>query len=247
MTNLVEFGSNTARNGFRNEHFVADKFNNWNKDAEAQQWLSLLGCNLDDIEQVNANVLHGYKADVNVQIKLKNSSEIKTENIQVKLVSNKCGFNQVDKRWLSHYQELWDMPEDVFHLLQYFTGEIPPYKQGTRDSRRMFFPEMTGNEREIIYNWFSQNKALILTDIIKGRGEFCANWILVIRKIEDNMSWSLKSTEEALEHYGSGGVTFSPRGSLNIGQVGMQRKGGDGGRKTANMLQFKLDPTSLMK
>ena len=25
----------------------------------------------------------------------------------------------------------------------------------------------------------------------------------------------------------------------------MQRKGGDGGRITANMLQFKLDPTEL--
>ena len=25
----------------------------------------------------------------------------------------------------------------------------------------------------------------------------------------------------------------------------MQRKGGDGGRETANMLQFKIDPTRL--
>jgi hypothetical protein len=38
---------------------------------------------------------------------------------------------------------------------------------------------------------------------------------------------------------------MSPKGSINIGRVGVQRKGGDNGRETANMLQFKLDPTSL--
>ena len=76
IQHVTDFATNTL---------LRDKFNNWNKDAEAQQWLSLIGCKLDDIEHVNANVLHGYKADVNVQIKLKTSSEIKTENIQVKI------------------------------------------------------------------------------------------------------------------------------------------------------------------
>lgn len=29
------------------------------------------------------------------------------------------------------------------------------------------------------------------------------------------------------------------------GHITIQRKGGDGGRDTANMLQFKIDPTDL--
>lgn len=40
---------------------------------------------------------------------------------------------------------------------------------------------------------------------------------------------------------------MSPRGSICIGKVTIQRKGGDNGRETANMLQFKLDPTELFE
>jgi len=40
-------------------------------------------------------------------------------------------------------------------------------------------------------------------------------------------------------------VRISPQGSLYIGKITMQRKGGDGGRPTANMLQFKMKPNDL--
>ena len=42
-------------------------------------------------------------------------------------------------------------------------------------------------------------------------------------------------------------VKFTERGSLNIGKVTMQRKGGDAGRDTAKMLQFKIDPVNLFE
>ena len=29
------------------------------------------------------------------------------QTLQVKLVSNKSGFNQIDKRWVEAYQDLW--------------------------------------------------------------------------------------------------------------------------------------------
>jgi len=34
-------------------------------------------------------------------------------------------------------------------------------------------------------------------------------------------------------------------GSLKIGRIAMQRKGGDDGRKTAQMVQFKINPAEL--
>jgi len=34
--NLVERGSQTAINGFRNEDDIVEKFNNWKKDKNAQ-------------------------------------------------------------------------------------------------------------------------------------------------------------------------------------------------------------------
>jgi len=178
-----------------------------------------------------------------VQIKLKNALDI--ENIQVKLVSNKKGFNQIDKRWLRSYNELWNIPDDVYRLLQYFTGELQPYRTGTRDSRRMFLSEFTEEERNRVLNWFEENKMLIVSDILRGRGEFSAEWVLVAQKVESNARWVLKNINEVMQHYSQGAVEMSPRGSINLGRITVQRKGGDGGRDTANMLQFKIDPTEL--
>lgn len=243
--NLIQKGSQTAKDGFRNEEDICNKFNNWQYDIEAKQWLTIMQYNLEEIEYVKAVVLHGYKADVNVQIQIKLKSAIDSENIQVKLVSNKKGFNQVDKRWLSHYKELWEIPENIYTLLQYYTGETKPYKNDVRDSRRMFIDEFNEEEQKTLLNWFLDNKTLILSDIIKGRGQFSAEWVLVAQKINNNARWILVNINQALQHYSSGEVRISPRGSIYIGKVTMQRKGGDGGRITANMLQFKLDPTEL--
>ena len=45
-------GSQIAKGGFENEQCVADKFNNWQNDADAQQWLRIMMYNLDEIEYV---------------------------------------------------------------------------------------------------------------------------------------------------------------------------------------------------
>ncbi len=247
MKNLVSRGSQTAKNGFKNEKEVADKFNHWEIDTEARQWLLIMKYDLNDIEYVKAVVLSGYKADINVQVQVKLKSAINTENIQVKLVSNKKGFNQVDKRWLEHYKEMWQIPNNVYEILQYFTGEKTPYKSNTKDSRRMFLNEMEQDKQDVVIDWFAQNKTLILSDVIKGRGQFSAEWVLVAQKIEKNSRWVLKNINEVLQYYADGEVKVSPRGSITLGQVLVQRKGGDGGRDTAKMLQFKLDPTKLFE
>ena len=245
MEDLVLRGSQTAKNGFKNEKEVADKFNRWKTDAEAKQWLTIMQYDLNDIESVKAVVLSGYKADVNVQVQIKLKHAVDTENIQVKLVSNPKGFNQVDKRWLSHYKELWNIPDNIYEILEFFVGEKLPYKTKTKDKRRMFLSEMEIEKQNLVIAWFKQNKTLILSDIIKGRGQFSAEWVLVAQKTSTNSRWILKNINEALQHYAQGDVRISPRGSLNIGNVLMQRKGGDGGRDTAKMLQFKINPAEL--
>lgn len=87
-------GSKIAKNGFNNEKEVADKFINWKNDLEAQQWLNEMGYNLNDIEYVYADVLHGFKTDVQVQVTIKLRMIIEAQNLQVKLVSNKKGLTK---------------------------------------------------------------------------------------------------------------------------------------------------------
>lgn len=148
---------------------------------------------------------------------------------------------------MKNYKELWKLPDDVYKALQYFSGELKPYINNPRDEKRMFLDEMNEDDKNLILTWFSQNKFLVLSDIIKGRGLFCVQWILVAQKIDENIRWILKNINEALGHYSSGDVCISPRGSIKIGRVTLQRKGGDAGRESANMLQFKLDPTELFE
>ena len=245
VDNLVLRGSMTAKNGFQNEKEIAEKFNHWETDTEARQWLVIMQYDLNNIEYVKATVLLGYKADVNVQVQVKLKSAVDTENIQVKLVSSSKGFNQVDKRWLSHYKELWNIPDDVYEILEYFTGEKLPYKANTKDKRRMFLNEMEPEKQKTVIEWFKQNKTIILSDIIKGRGQFSAEWVLVAQKTKTNSRWALKNINEVLQHYARGEIKVSPKGSITFGNILVQRKGGDGGRDTAKMLQFKLDPTTL--
>ncbi len=246
----VSLGSQTAKNGFKNEAFVVAIFNDWKNEILAQEWLKAMHYDLDLIEEVKAEKIKGnFKADIQViilvQIKLQKLQDV--QNIQVKLVSNNQGFNQIDKRWLKSYNELWNFSNEIYEILQYFVGEREPKINNPKDKRRMFFNEFSTQEQNKILNFFNTNKFLVLSDILKGRGRFASEWFLVILRLENNpIKWVLKPINEVINFY-SGEVIFSPQGSLKIGKVTMQRKGGDGGRESAKMLQFKINPLLLLK
>lgn len=244
--NLKKLGSTTARGGFKNEDAVVGKFNNWQNDKDAQEWLKTMGYELKEIDKVVAVKVHGYKTDVQVQITIYLKKAISAENLSVKLVSNPQGFNQVDKRWIDAYIQLWNMPAKVATALKLFTGEIKPNRGGLRDSRRMFLDEMDRENQKAIVDFFKANKILVITDILKGRGKLSAGWMLVaLKNPMQNKRWVLKSINHVLNVFGGGDVIITNRGSLKIGRIGMQRKGGDAGRDTSKMLQFKINPVEL--
>ncbi len=238
-------GSETAKNGFKNEKDIVSKFNNWKKDNEAQSWLKTMGYILSEIEFVEALVLSGYKTDVQVQVTIKLKKAIDVENLQVKLVSNLKGFNQIDKRWVDKYVEMWSIPANITKLLKEYTGEFEPTIENPKDKRRTFINEFSIGNQNILLSWIENNKSLIVNDIIKGRGKFSAEWMLVVQKIETNARWVLKPINVVINHFGNGKVIITKLGNIKIGRVTMQRKGGDGGRKTAQMLQFKINPAEL--
>lgn len=238
-------GSQTAKNGFKNEQKIIEKINNWQTDVEAQKWLRLMDYRLDEIEAVNAIILSGFKADIQIQINIQLQAAINVENVQVKLVSNLQGFNQIDKRWVDRYAKMWDIPNDISTLLKEYTGELPPRIDNPRDLRRTFANEFNEQEQSKLKNWLKNNQALIVSDILKGRGKFSAEWMLVAQKANNQARWVLKPMNYCLNFFGNGKVMISPRGTFKIGKITMQRKGGDGGRPTANMLQFKINPAEL--
>lgn len=208
-----------------------------------------MGYVLSKIEYVKAlKAPHWNKADVQVQVKvmIKLKDEIDVQNISVKLVSNESWFNQIDKRRLENYNKLWSIPTKTYTLLEYFCWEKKPYKKDTRDARRMFITEMTETEQQEIISFLNKNKLMIVSDILRGRGEFCAEWMLVIKKVDEvKYEWILKSINEVMNFYGWWDIFITKQGSIRIGKITMQRKWGDWWRPSANMLQFKIDPIEL--
>lgn len=235
-------GSETAKGGFRNEDEIRDKFNNWKTDADAKAWLTAMNYDVNAIQNVIAAKPHGEKADVEVRITTKTGE--KREGISIKLVSNPNGFNQIDKRWLSHYVKMWKMPPDVETALKLFLGEVPPTKLG-RDSRRMYLNELEPSQRQVIVDFFTAKKEEIVSDIIAGDGTHAAGWMMVALKATENTRWVIRSSADAIRFFGEGKVEITRSGNLKIGRITMQRKGGDGGRETAKMLQFKINPALL--
>ena len=242
---LVEIGSQTARNGFKNEDDIVSKFNNWSADNEARQWLQIMNYDLKEIESVEAVKLSSYKTDVQIQVTIKIKKAIDIENLQIKLVSNNRGFNQIDKRWVDKYVEMWNIPKDAISILKRYTGKDPSNIKNTKDMRRMYANEFSVEEQNKILVWLNKNKSLTVSDIIKGRGKFAAEWMLVAQKINQNARWILKPMNYCMNYFGNGEIIITDRGNFRIGRITMQRKGGDGGREIAKMLQFKINPAEL--
>ena len=240
----AERGSQIAKAGFKNEDEIAAKFRAWRDDPDSRDWLRVMGHKLEDVTDVATSKPHGEKADITVAV---TSSKGTIEHgISIKLVSSPNGFNQIDKRWLRQYVKLWSMPTDVESALKLFLGEAPPSKP-SRVANRMFLTELDPTARNAVVDFFTANKARIVSDLIAGDGEHAADWIMVAFKATSNTRWTLKSTDAAAAYFADGKVEVTRAGNLKIGRVSMQRKGGDGGRETAKMLQFKINPVQLFE
>jgi hypothetical protein len=240
----VERGSRTAKQGFKNEDEIRDKLNNWRSDTDAKKWLKTIGYDLNSIEHVSAVKPHGEKADVEVIVKT--GSDERREGISIKLVSSPTGFNQIDKRWLATYAKLWKMPSNVNAALKLFLGETPPTRPG-RDAKRMFLTELDPRSQEEVVDFFTRNKTQIISDLFEGDGIHAAGWVLVALKAASITRWTLRRSSDVVKFFAEGPVVLTKQGNLKIGRITMQRKGGDGGRETAKMLQFKINPALLLE
>lgn len=95
-----------------------------------------------------------------------------------------------------------------------------------------------------IVGFFEKNRIMVTNDIIKGRGGLSADWMLVTKFNKENTTttWTLRDMNIVMDFLGSGEVCISPRGSLHIGRITMQRKGGT---PDPTKLQFKIKPRQL--
>lgn len=274
--NKSEIGSATAKGGFANEKAICEKFDNWKKDKEAQIWLKNMGYRIEKIDSVKAiqiptkikrsdierfgmseedyeDLMRFKKADAQIKIIITIGNILKVENLSLKKANSDADYNQVDKRRVDSYQEMWGFDEEISLGLKLFTGELNPEshpelvgERELRDKRRMFFGELPEDIRVKILSFFEDNRIIVVNDILMGRGGLSADWMLVTRynKQDQTTTWIFKDINTAMNFFGSGDVRISPRGSLYIGKITMQRKGGT---PDPTKLQFKIKPCELFK
>ncbi len=271
-----ELGSKTAKGGFANEKSICKKFNSWQHDSEAQEWLKIMGYSIDKLSSVKAiqvptrikktdldkfgiaeeeyeALMKFKKADAQIRIIIKIGNLLKIENLSLKKATSDADYNQVDKRTVDAYQEMWGFDDEIALWLKLFTGELNPKsysrlirKKTQQDKRRLFIDEMPEEIRDKIIDFFKRNRIIVVSDILKGRGGLSANWMLVTRynRNEDTTTWTLKDINTVMNFFGGGDIKISPRGSFYIGRITAQRKGGT---PDPTKLQFKIKPCDLFK
>lgn len=267
MAYTPEWGSKTARGGFKIEDMIGEMFKNWKKYPDAKKWLKKMDYGLDTIEEISINIpKQGRKADVILKIKIEGRGKCKVEKISVKKVNG--NYNQVDKRDVDSYVKMFNLSEKVKKGLKKMVGEenyTPPdlvekgeLKASELDElydynyskpekpRRLAFTELKSNEKQAIIDELSKKKEKIIRRILAGKNEE-VDWFLVVRakKDEDEEEYEaeefiFESIEETISRLSKGEVRPSPRGSsIRMGKVTIQRKGGT---PVPTKLQFKINP-----
>lgn len=237
--------SQGAKGGFANELELLDLFKNF--DPLVFPFIDAFGYKLDEIKEIRATKFDpGHKPDLKLEFVGRNGALLGVEKISVKLQSAKNGFNQVDRGWIeTRYRRLWpQMPDLVVKGLRLFTGEDKPLGV-TRNNNRMFMDELPHEHREAILHFFSSNLTQVISDVLAGRDEARASWLLV--KDKSQTSFEIRRMDSVIKGAASGGVGLTPKGSIRLGLITAQRKGGDGGAASAMNLQFKANPTELIR
>ncbi|MCD5424909.1 MAG: hypothetical protein LRZ92_00435, partial [Methanosarcinaceae archaeon] len=104
--------------------------------------------------------------------------------------------------------------------------------------------EMPKTIQNKIIKFFEKNRIIIISDIIRGKGGLFADWMLVTKLNKENKTteWILMDINSVMNFFGMEEVCISPQGSLYIGKITMQRKGGT---PDPTKIQFKMKPCQL--
>lgn len=272
--NKKELGSKTAKDGFANEKAICNKFNAWEKDQDAQEWLKIMGYDIKKLDSVKAiqiptrikrsdlnkfevdekeyeQFVRFKKADAQIRIIIKIGGILKIENLSLKKANSDADYNQIDKRTVDDYQKMWKFDDEIAFWLKLFTGEFDPKKYSgktgikkVRDERRLFLNEMPEMIQNKIVGFFDRNRIIIISDIIKGRGGLSADWMLVTKLNKENTTTTWTLRDINTVMNFFGGDKVCISPKGNL-YIGKITMQRKGGTPDPTKLQFKINPCQL--
>lgn len=234
--------SEGAKRGFKRETLFVNLIKN-NEGFRENLEKALSQLNICEGEIVSAkDVKRTCKADVKLQLIDANG---RTEEIGCSIKAAEANFNQLDRRWLSDWGALLQMPEEVKEMIQ------SSLNRKMRNSREIFIlPE----QESAVFSFLESKKDKLLKELFMREDE---NLQVFVAFDEKNHKWYVSSVEDIIDRLKKEPLSRTNRGVVNIGDcLSLQRKGGDGNitriskdspHHPSNQLQFKIKPLSIIK
>jgi len=176
--------------------------------------------------------------------------EIVRAGISIKTFGTGRGSNQVFRTPVAQYELEWDVPHDVAALIRNFVGI-------GESLSRVFFNQVDDNEANAVTNFFTQVQPHVVSSILAGKASAAlrADWIMLHEakdnkwqeRVGDRDFWKMYPMAKVIDICCSETPAITAQGGLRLGLgLTMQRKGGDGGKYSANDLQFKMSPRAIL-
>ena len=158
--------------------------------------------------------------------------------------------NQVFRTPVQQYEREWDVPHDVSALIRNFVGI-------GESLSRVFFDEVSMEEAKLVTNFFGQVQPYVISSVLAGKAGAAlrADWMMLHEakddkwheRVGDRDFWKMYPMAKVIDICCTVPPAITADGGLRLGLgLTMQRKGGDGGRASANDLQFKMSPRMIL-
>lgn len=171
------------------------------------------------------------------------------KGISMKTYKPDVSFGQANRGSLETYVEELGISYGVAETLRAFVVK-------NHDGERTMLNEATASEQDQLLSFFRIYQRQIISHVLRGKAkaELKADWLLLHEAKDANWTsevgnrkfWHLYPMSKVVDCCCSEAPSITKAGNLTLGLgLTLQRKGGDGGAKTANDLQFKLNPKKI--
>ncbi len=171
------------------------------------------------------------------------------KGISMKTYKPDVSFSQANRGSLETYVEELGMSYGVAETLRAFVVK-------NHQGERTMLNEAPISAQDELLRFFQLYQRQIISHVLRGKakGVLKADWLLLhetededwISKVGNRDCWHLYPMATVIDCCCTEAPSITKAGNLTLGLgLTLQRKGGDGGAKTANDLQFKLNPKAV--
>ncbi|WP_423800761.1 hypothetical protein [Neobacillus sp. SAB-20_R2A] len=230
-----------ARRGYAREALFAELIN------DNSEFRKILTDGLNDLDLIRGEVIsaqdvkrNSCKSDVILEVR----ETYNSYEMGCSLKAAAANFNQLDRRWLSDWEGVLEMPQEVIDSIQ---SSLDRKRIRSRD---VF---ISPDQESLVLPFIEDNLELILLELFTRDDE---NLNVFVTYDENRDIWTIARIDDLINVLLREPISTSGSGVVYIGDcLTLQRKGGDGNithvPKTSpmhpsNHLQFKIKPLTII-